>query len=136
MPCFSRAVRTADFLVRIGEQNDVARSRNLLPLQGQECHDLSDAGPLHVQGAAPPELRTLDQGGEWVHFPLRAIGRDDIHMVNQQDRFPGRLADCRFEPGIENGLAGNRFVAVHGNALVFEKARQKIGRLRRVTRRI
>src|SRR5262249_18004047 len=61
-----RTASTADLLVGVCEQDDVARPLHTLPLECKKRHDLRDALPLHVKGATAPQLGSADYAREWV----------------------------------------------------------------------
>ena len=85
----ARAERAAHFLVRLREQDHVARQRHALALQPQERQELRDALSLHVHRAARPQLAAANGRRERIGLPLRAVRGHDVHVMEQDHRLAG-----------------------------------------------
>ena len=87
-------------------------------------HHLLDADALHVHGAAAPDLAVLNDGGERVDLPRLAVHRNDIQMVQQQQRLlrRSRPAHARHQIGLAVRPAG---IELRGDAVLFENALER-----------
>ena len=131
-----RAERAADLLVGLGQQNHVARERHALALQPQERDELGDARPLHVHRAARPQLAAPHRRREGIGLPLRAIGRHDVHVVEEHHRLAGGRRRRGLQPRVENRLPGRRLIARDRNPFALEDRCEEVCCLSRVARRI
>jgi len=132
----ARAHRAPDLFVRLRQQDHVAIERHALALEAQKRDQLRDALALHVHRAAGPELVALNGRHERIGFPLRAIGRHDVHVMKQDDSLASRRRHGGLQPREHDRLARRRFVACDRDAVALEDAGEKIGGLARIARRI
>jgi hypothetical protein len=129
-PC--RAEDAADLFIRYSHQDDVARERNLLTLERDECVQVRDARPFHVECAASPDLAFDDFRSERIARPARTIRRHDVHVMQEHQ---GLRRPASFQPRENHGPPRTGLVTRDRNALSLEDALQQIGRLRDVARR-
>ena len=95
--------RPSDLFVGDSHQDHVTIERHVEPLQRKKRHQLDDALAFHVEGATPPDPAVRDLGAERIVYPARGVGRDDVHVMKEEERL--RLS-CALEPGDDNRLAG------------------------------
>ncbi len=131
-----RAERATHFLVRFGQQNDVARQRDPFALQAQERKQLRDALPLHVHRASGPQFVAPDGRFERIGLPLRSVRRHHVHVVHQQNRLAGRRRHRGFQTRVDNRLPRCRFVPRDRDALALQDGGEEVRRLSGVARRV
>ena len=131
-----RAHRAADFLVGLGEQDDVAIERHALALQPQKRQELRDAHAFHVHRAAAPQyaVAAIVGGNGSVFHCERSAGTTSMWWSSTIALPAGGAV--AFETRIHDRLARRRFVPGDGNPLAIEDRGQPVGGLSRIARRI
>ena len=133
----SRAVAAAFLLVAGGDKQHVAIEEDARALDREHRHQLDHAGALVVDRAAAPYFAVLDEARERRHLPFLGIGRDHVHVAQQNDRL-GMLADAAQAggddtaaflrlPGGGGNAVGKKFFLEHPRRVAFVAGR--IGRV-------
>ena len=113
------SARSAGLLVGSRDHHDVARGHDACLVQRDQRHELLHAEAFHVECSAAPDVTIADDAAERVDFPGLLVHRDDVHVVQQQQR----LFRCitTFEPHDQIGLAvGSTFIELGREAVAFE----------------
>ena len=79
----SGAEGAAGLFVRRRHEHDVAGKRRLLPVQGEERLQLHDAQRLGVERTPAVDHPVLFHRGEGIDRPVAGIGRDHVHVVEE-----------------------------------------------------
>src|SRR6516162_1594859 len=105
-PMDAQSIGIEDLFVRFQGDDDVPIGlKPLLPVADKG----GDKGRSHelVVGCSPPiEITILLHKLERIGRPVFSLGRDNVEMSEQQDRFTGAAAT---KPGDEIAFAGSRF---------------------------
>ncbi len=131
-----RAHARPDFLVRRREEDDVALERHPRALEDHQRHELRDPLPLHVERSAAPDVTALDGAAERIHLPVLRRRKDDVHMVEENQRPRAAVAP---QARVQVRLAGRRLEGLGLDAVASQHRGQPArchdlvtGRVRRI----
>ncbi len=127
------AEAVAHLLVRRRHEDQVARGAEALACERGDRHCARRHLPLHVEGAAPPDLPVHELAGPRVELPLPGVGEDGVRVGEEAEPRPvARARDARDEVR----PLGHPRVELAGDAVRLEVAPEVLGRDRLVARRV
>src|SRR5262245_7818595 len=87
----SRALQSAGLFIRSPQKDHIAFERHLRALEREQRHELRDAERLHIHRAAAIDETILDDSSEWIDAPELTSVRNDIQVIEQDDRSPAAI---------------------------------------------
>src|SRR5262245_34591206 len=79
--------RASRFLIRCTEKDNIRFQRDIASPKRQQADQLSDGRTLHIERTASPKISVFDHTGKRRFLPEVSFRRNDIHMIQQENRF-------------------------------------------------